>query len=165
VVLVAVAAASVYLCFELIVEPRQALQNQIREQGALQTTIRFTEVDDAGKPIDASQEFTLPGQEVYFDTLVIKFDDHFVEQADPIGGGALIVFRRIFSSTIARRRRLRHRQRRPGARSLRGAAIGQRLREGPLATLLGPCQRRAPGEGARRAGHPRRRQRNERGSA
>jgi hypothetical protein len=43
---------------------------------------------------------TLPGQEVYFDTLVIKFDDNFVEQGDPIKGGALMLFRRIFSSTM-----------------------------------------------------------------
>jgi hypothetical protein len=140
VVLVAVAAASVYLCYELVVKPRLALQNQIREQSAtilkleqenqrletylkilkridrrarvevlrqakdqqgnLQTTIRFTEVDDSGKPINTSREFTLPGQEVYFDTLVIKFDDHFVEQGDPIKGAALMVFRRIFSSTM-----------------------------------------------------------------
>jgi len=125
---------------KLVVKPRQALQNQIREQsatilkleqenqrletylkilkridrrarvevlrqakdqqGILQTTIRFTEVDDAGKPINVSREFTLPGQEVYFDTLVIKFDDHFVEQGDPIKGAALMVFRRIFSSTM-----------------------------------------------------------------
>jgi hypothetical protein len=140
VLLVAVAAASVYLCYELVVKPRLALQNQIREQSAtilkleqenqrletylkilkridrrarvevlrqekdqqgnLQTTIRFTEVDDSGKPINTSREFTLPGQEVYFDTLVIKFDDHFVEQGDPIKGAALMVFRRIFSSTM-----------------------------------------------------------------
>jgi hypothetical protein len=140
VLLVAVAAASIYLSYELVVKPRQALQDQIRQQqgaivkleqdnqrleaylkilkhidrrarvevlrqekdqqGNLQTTIRFTEVDDAGKPINASREFTLPGQEVYFDTLVIKFDDHFVEQGDPIKGAALMVFRRIFSSTM-----------------------------------------------------------------
>jgi hypothetical protein len=139
-VLIAVAAASVYLSYELVVEPRRALENQISEQkgtilklekekqrleaylkilehvdrrarvevlrqardpqGSLQTTIRFTEVDDTGKPIDVSREFTLPGQEVYFDTLVIKFDDHFVESADPVKGGALMVFRRIFSSTM-----------------------------------------------------------------
>jgi hypothetical protein len=139
-VLVAVAAASVYLSYELVVKPRQAMQDQIRDQkgvilrleqekqrleaylkilehidrrarievlrqaqdqqGSLQTTIRFTEVDDAGKPINAFREFTLPGQEVYFDTLVIKFDDHFVEQGDPIKGGALMVFRRVFSSTM-----------------------------------------------------------------
>src|SRR5208283_4779621 len=97
VVLVAVAAASVYLSYELVVKPRLALQDQIREQGvtilklqqenqrletylkilkridrrarvevlrqakdqqgSLQTTIRFTEVDDAGKPINTSREF------------------------------------------------------------------------------------------------------------
>jgi E3 ubiquitin-protein ligase DOA10 len=104
VVLVAVVTASVYLSYELVVKPRQVLQDQIREQnatilkleqekqrleayltilkhidrrarievlrqakdqqGSLQTTIRFTEVDDAGKPINASRELTLPGQEV-----------------------------------------------------------------------------------------------------
>ena len=140
IVLVAFAAASVYLSYELVVKPRLALQEQIREQkgtilkleqekqrlevylkilkhidrrarvevlrqvkdqqGNLQTTIRFTEVDDAGKPINISRELTLSGQEVYFDTLVIKFDDHFIEQGDPVKGGALMVFRRIFSSTM-----------------------------------------------------------------
>jgi hypothetical protein len=140
VVLVAAAAVSVYLSYELVVKPRQALLDQIREQngtilkleqdkqrleaylkilkridrrarvevlgqakdqhGSLQTTIRFTEVDDAGKPVNVSREWTLPGQEVYFDTLVIKFDDHFVEQGDPIKGGALMLFRRVFSSTM-----------------------------------------------------------------
>jgi hypothetical protein len=140
VVLVAIAASSVYLSYELIVKPRRALQDQIREQketiakleqdkqrleaylkileridrrarvevlrqvkdqqGKLQTTIRFTEVDETGKPVNASRELTLPGQEVYFDTLVIKFDDHFVEQDDPVKGRALMLFRRIFSSTM-----------------------------------------------------------------
>jgi len=140
IVLVAIAAASVYLSYELIVKPRQVLQDQIREQketiakleqdkqrleaylkilkridrrarvevlrqakdqqGKIQTTIRFTEVDDTGKPLNASRELTLPGQEVYFDTLVIKFDDHFVEQDDPVKGRALMLFRRIFSSTM-----------------------------------------------------------------
>lgn len=140
VVLVAVGAAGIYLSYELVVKPRQVMQDQIREQkgtilkleqekqrleaylkilkhidrrarvevlrqakdqqGSLQTTIRFTEVDDSGKPVNASRELTLPGQEVYFDTLVIKFDDHFIEQADPIKGGALMVFRRVFSSTM-----------------------------------------------------------------
>jgi hypothetical protein len=69
-------------------------------QGNLQTTIRFTEIDDSGKPLTAPREMTLPGQEVYFDTLVIKFEDHFVEQSDPLKGQALMLFRRIFSSTM-----------------------------------------------------------------
>jgi len=140
VALVAVAAAGVYLAYEIVVKPRRELQDQIREQkgtilkleqdkqrleaylkilkhidrrarvevlqqakdqqGNLQTTIRFTEVDDTGKPINLSRELTLPGQVVYFDTLVIKFDDHFIEQGDPFKGQALMLFRRIFSSTM-----------------------------------------------------------------
>ena len=139
-VLVAVASASIYLAYEILVKPRQALQDQIRQQqgtilkleedkqrleaflrilkrierrarvevlkqakdsrGNLQTTIRFTEIDDSGKPLNAFRDLTLPGQEVYFDTLVIKFEDHFVEQSDPLKGQALMLFRRIFSSTM-----------------------------------------------------------------
>jgi hypothetical protein len=139
-VFIAVASASIYLAYEMVLKPRQALQDQIRQQqgiilkleeekqrleaflrilkrierrarvevmkqakdagGNLQTTIRFTEIDDAGKPVSVFRELTLPGQEVYFDTLVIKFDDHFVEQSDPLKGQALMLFRRIFSSTM-----------------------------------------------------------------
>ena len=140
IVLVAAASVSVYLSYELVVKPRRALQDQIREQqqtihkleqdkqrleaylrilkhidrrarvevlsqakdqqGTLQTTIRFTEIDDMGKPVTASRQLTLPGQEIYFDTLVIKFDDHFVEQGDPVKGKALMLFRRVFSNTM-----------------------------------------------------------------
>jgi hypothetical protein len=140
IVLVAVAAVSIYLGYELVVVPRRALEDQIRAQkdaivkleqdkerleaylrilkhverrarvevlrqvrdpqGNLQTTIRFTETDSSGKPISVSREMTLPGQEVYFDTLVIKFDDHFIEQGDPLKGQSLMLFRRVFSSTM-----------------------------------------------------------------
>jgi hypothetical protein len=133
VVLVAVAAVSVYLAYELVVLPKRALQDQIRDQketivkleqdkqrleaylkilkhidrrarvevlrqtkdqqGNLQTTIRFTETSADGRPVTASRELTL-------DTLVIKFDDHFVEERDPLKGQALMLFRRIFSSTM-----------------------------------------------------------------
>jgi hypothetical protein len=133
IVLVAVAAASVYLAYDLVILPRRALQDQIRQQqetiakldayvkilkhidrrarvevlrqakdsqGNLQTTIRFTETDSSGKPVSVSRELTLPGQDVYFDTLVIKFDDHFIEEGDPLKGQALMLFRRVFSSTM-----------------------------------------------------------------
>jgi hypothetical protein len=78
----------------------EVLRQDKDQQGALQTTIRFTEIDDSGKPIGAFRDMALPGREVYFDTLVIKFDDHFVEQSDPLRGQALMLFRRIFSSTM-----------------------------------------------------------------
>ena len=140
VALIPLGAAGVYLSYQLIVKPRQALQEQIHQQqqtilqlvqeklrleaflkilkqvdrrarievlrqgkdpqGILQTTIRFTEIDDSGKPISAFRDLALPGKEVYFDTLVIKFDDHFVEQSDPLKGRTLMLFRRIFSSTM-----------------------------------------------------------------
>jgi hypothetical protein len=70
------------------------------QQGNLQTTIRFTETDADGKPITVARELTLPGQDVYFDTLVIKFEDHFIEEGDPLKGQALMLFRRIFSSSM-----------------------------------------------------------------
>ena len=104
--LVAVAAGSVYLAYELVIVPRRALQDQIREQkgtilkleqekqrletylkilkhidrrarvevlrqakdqqGSLQTTIRFTEVDDAGKPINVSRRADCAGARSLF---------------------------------------------------------------------------------------------------
>jgi len=78
----------------------EVLRQATDQKGALLTTIRFTEIDNAGKPVSAAREYTLPGQEVYFDTLVIKFEDHFVEAGDPFKGHALMLFRRVFSSVM-----------------------------------------------------------------
>ena len=94
---------------------------------------------------------------MYFDPLVIKFDDNFVEQGDPIKGGALMVFRRIFSSTMRAEDgfAIDKDGQVPEVYAERQAA--SEFEKGPLATLLGPCQRRKAGEGARRPGDPRRR--------
>lgn len=140
IVLALVGSAGIYIAYETVVKPKQAMQEEIRHQqetitkleqdkvrleaflrilkrierrarvevlkqdkdahGNLQSTIRFTEIDDSGKPIAVFRDLTLPGQEIYFDTMVIKFDDHFVEQSDPLKGQALMLFRRIFSSTM-----------------------------------------------------------------
>jgi hypothetical protein len=140
VVLVAIGAASLYLTYEFVVKPRQAMLEQIATQkqtissleqenqrlaaylkllkhfdrrarvevlrqapdakGVLLTTIRVTEIDDAGKPVSVAREMSLPGQEFYFDTLVIKFEDHFVEENDPLKGKALMIFRRVYSNTM-----------------------------------------------------------------
>jgi len=140
VALVAVGSASLYLTYEFIIKPRQAMLDQIADQkkaisqleqdnqkletylkllkhferrarievlnqtsdakGTLLTTLRITEIDDAGKPVSAARDVTLPGQEFYFDTLVIKFEDHFVEENDPLKGRALMIFRRVYSNTM-----------------------------------------------------------------
>jgi hypothetical protein len=69
-------------------------------KGGLLTTLRITEIDDAGKPVSAARDVSLPGQEFYFDALVIKFEDHFVEENDPLKGRALMIFRRVYSNTM-----------------------------------------------------------------
>jgi hypothetical protein len=139
-VLVAVGSASLYLTYEFVIKPRQAMLDQIAEQktaisqleqdnqkletylkllkhferrarievlsqtpdakGGLLTTLRITEIDDAGKPVSAARDVSLPGQEFYFDALVIKFEDHFVEENDPLKGRALMIFRRVYSNTM-----------------------------------------------------------------
>jgi hypothetical protein len=69
-------------------------------KGILLTTIRITEIDNTGKPLNAAREMSLPGEEFFFDTLVIKFEDHFIEKDDPFKGRALMIFRRVYSNTM-----------------------------------------------------------------
>jgi len=64
-------------------------------------TLRFQEIDPDGKPSAEAVEIELSGREIYFDTLVISFDDTYVENADPLRGRSLLFFRRVFSEQIA----------------------------------------------------------------
>jgi hypothetical protein len=68
--------------------------------GVVVTRLDFLEWDRAGKrlpPVSA----TLTGKEVYFEALVIKFDNQYVEKGDALRGKAVILFRRIFGSSQA----------------------------------------------------------------
>jgi len=78
----------------------EVLDQSRNQEDELTTRIRFTEVDPTGTPVAAAREFTLVGQEVYIDTLTIRFEDHFVEAGDPLKGRALMLFRRIFTSRM-----------------------------------------------------------------
>jgi len=64
--------------------------------GHLVTRIRFSELDSSGDPVGEPREFTVTGDEVYVDTLVIKFEDEFVTAGDALKGRSLLLFRRIF---------------------------------------------------------------------
>jgi hypothetical protein len=64
--------------------------------GHLVTRIRFSELDSRGDPIGEPREFSVTGDEVYVDTLVIKFEDEFVTAGDALKGRSLLLFRRIF---------------------------------------------------------------------
>lgn len=63
--------------------------------GAL-TSFRFQELNEAGLPLGNSQSFTIRGDIAYFEALVVKFDDAFVESNDLLKGSSLLLFRRIF---------------------------------------------------------------------
>ena len=65
--------------------------------GHQRSRVRFTELDPQGDPVGEPREFTLEGDEVYVDTLVIKFEDDFVTAGDALKGKALLLFRRIFT--------------------------------------------------------------------
>lgn len=70
------------------------------EAGETVNKLRFTELDPQGGVVGAQRLMELKGDEIYIDTMVIKFEDHFVEQGDPLKGKALLLFRRIFTNQV-----------------------------------------------------------------
>ena len=68
--------------------------------GQLVTRIRFSELNPSGDPIGEPREFSVTGDEVYVDTLVIKFEDEFVTAGDALKGRSLLLFRRIFGDRL-----------------------------------------------------------------
>ena len=64
---------------------------------AVKTSFCFSEIDLSDNPIGEKRKFTIDGDILYIDTLVIKFEDDFVEQGDALKGSALCLFNRLFS--------------------------------------------------------------------
>ena len=62
----------------------------------VRTTLRFTELGPDGEPLAAGQELTVEGKTIYVESLVIKFDDQYVEQGDALRGTSLCLFKRLF---------------------------------------------------------------------
>jgi hypothetical protein len=75
-------------------------QNQSDDGRALQTILRFTELDRKGRALP-SRVFGIPGDVPHFDALVIKFETGYVEQGDSLRGQSLALFRRIYSDSQA----------------------------------------------------------------
>ena len=78
----------------------QVLEQRTNADGTLINKIRFMEVEPDGTPIGRERVFDLPGDQVYVDFLVIKFEDHFVKEGDPLRGKALVFFQRIFTNKV-----------------------------------------------------------------
>ena len=64
--------------------------------GKLISTVEFVELDKRGRPIEESRVFDITGDIVYVDNWVVKFDEHFIEEADELRSTTLVLFRRIF---------------------------------------------------------------------
>jgi hypothetical protein len=62
----------------------------------VRTTVRFTEFGADGEPLAPGQELTVEGKQVYVESLVIQFEDRYVEQGDALRGTSLCLFRRLF---------------------------------------------------------------------
>lgn len=68
----------------------------------LETKIRFTEFDPSTGSIAAKPaEFTVGGDMIYVDALIVKFDDVLVESADILKNRSLVSFQRIFGENQA----------------------------------------------------------------
>lgn len=62
------------------------------------TTVEFVETDPEGHPIGKPQRFDVPGDRVYVEYLVVKFNDELVEQADVERGTSIALFQRVFGN-------------------------------------------------------------------
>ncbi len=65
------------------------------------TTVRFLEYDRTGERTGPEQEIEIEGRRLYLETLVIKFDDQYVEAGEFLRGTSLCLFNRVFSESVA----------------------------------------------------------------
>ncbi len=87
---------------ERLTSERRVAQVVVRDrktdaEGNVTTSLDFHQWDREGKhlpPVSA----TVPGNEVFFEAMVIKFDREYVEQGDALRGKTIVLFRRIFGS-------------------------------------------------------------------
>ncbi|HED65110.1 MAG TPA: hypothetical protein ENJ09_06085 [Planctomycetes bacterium] len=73
----------------------RVLSQEDTPEGTL-TRIEFTELGPDGDPIGNTRTITVHGSKVYLETWVVKFDDAFVEEGDPLRGTSICLFRRVF---------------------------------------------------------------------
>jgi len=71
------------------------------DPNVIETTVRFIEFDSDGNPVGPEQEITIAGRRLYLETLVIKFDDDYVEAGEHLRGTSVCLFKRIFSERVA----------------------------------------------------------------
>jgi hypothetical protein len=63
--------------------------------GVLETTLLFVEYDKAGNPLPG-RSFTVLGENMHIDAMVIEFDRELVAQNDPLRGHSIALFTKIY---------------------------------------------------------------------
>ena len=66
------------------------------EPDRVRTILRFTELGPDGEPLGEGRELEVEGTKVYVETLVVKFQDSYVEKGDSLRGTSLCLFKRVF---------------------------------------------------------------------
>ena len=67
----------------------------------LETTILFQDMGEDGEPVGEGQTMVLLGKKVYLESLVIKFEDGYVEGGDFLRGSSVCLFTRMFGENQA----------------------------------------------------------------
>jgi len=65
-------------------------------EATTRTRVRFVELGPDGLPLDEGLETTIDGARLYVESLVIKFDDTYVEQGDFLRGSSVVLFKGLF---------------------------------------------------------------------
>ena len=74
------------------------MEQMVGPDGKTYTDVRFTEVNDKGEPIGEPQKFRLLGKAFHIAGWIVKFEDRFVESADPERGTSLFAFKSIYGN-------------------------------------------------------------------
>jgi len=67
------------------------------QENVVKSKLEFVELSPQGDPLSKPKPMELPGDVIYIDNWVIKFDDRYVEKGDIERGTSLCLFRRVFS--------------------------------------------------------------------
>lgn len=67
---------------------------------ATTSKLEFVELSPQGDPLSEPKQIELPGDVIYIDNWIVKFDDNYVERGDIERGTSLCLFRRIFSEQL-----------------------------------------------------------------
>ncbi len=72
------------------------LEKKIGADGQPYMQVRFSEIDEAGKPVGTPRDFTIQGEKFYVDGWVTTFEDKYIENADELRSASLFVFKSIY---------------------------------------------------------------------